>query len=194
MVRLVISEGWGGDMISFEYLFKDRLIEEVVTWVHLFFNFWIFSWIFKEQGGRQIRYTLKKRWSYIRCVFVNLGSHAEEIVFSLFLIPYFYVACVAQKCFSFMFSCTDSFVKVDVKEINFVTPDVQASATPEFEKKESGGTCRLSEHFLSVMKFIDCKKLTDIFYIGVWWAWIEHCIYTFLDKKQQTAGGQLLNF
>lgn len=29
--------------------------------------------------------------------------------------------------------------EVDVKEINFVTPDVQASATPEFEKKESGG-------------------------------------------------------
>ncbi|KAM3304831.1 protein OSB1, mitochondrial isoform X1 [Capsicum chacoense] len=30
--------------------------------------------------------------------------------------------------------------EVDVKEINFVTPRVQASATPEFEKKEPGGT------------------------------------------------------
>lgn len=72
--------------------------------------------------------------------------------------------------FRFMFSCTDSFVKVDVKEINFVTPDVQGSATPEIEKKESGGTCCLSEHFLLVMMLIDCKQLTDIFYIGVEWA------------------------
>ncbi|XP_049360100.1 protein OSB1, mitochondrial-like [Solanum verrucosum] len=64
----------------------------------------------------------------------------------LFLFPYFYVACAAQKCFHFMFSCTDSFVKVDVKEINFVTPDVQALATPEFQKKESRGEDELENY------------------------------------------------
>lgn len=88
----------------------------------------------------------------------------------LFLLPYFYVACAAQKCFRFMFSCTDFFVKVDVKEINFVTPDVQALATPEFQKKESRGICCLSEHFLLVMLFIDRNQLADIFYSGVQWA------------------------
>lgn len=58
--------------------------------------------------------------------------------------------------------------QVDVKEINFVTPDVQASATPEFEKKESGGEDEWEKYqkriqlwqifFASPFEWIDFRK------------------------------------
>lgn len=66
---------------------------------------------------------------------------------------------------SFLFSCTDSFVKVVVKEINFATPDVQVSATPEFEKKESGGIDFLTISYRLIM-FVDCKQFIDIFFFS----------------------------
>ncbi|XP_055835676.1 protein OSB1, mitochondrial-like [Solanum dulcamara] len=58
--------------------------------------------------------------------------------------------------------------QVDVKEINFVTPDVQASATPEIEKKESGGEDEWEEYrnriqlwqifFASPFEWMDFRK------------------------------------
>ncbi|CAN4122740.1 unnamed protein product [Withania somnifera] len=58
--------------------------------------------------------------------------------------------------------------EVYVKEINYVTPDIQAAATPEFEKKESGGEDQEEKYrnrirlwqifFASPYEWIDFRK------------------------------------